>query len=156
VNSTYVCLSSQMCAAPNSTRVPVALPFACCSGQAASSPEFDLPRPPPGKPCRAPTSACSPSQCVLVAPLLGRTEALYAAHCSAEPFPSPYFAPPQPCCPCAAAAARRRPLRPSYHRQSLCGEPNCISPSLVCLSRHSSSQASSPLPSVPREGKARA
>jgi hypothetical protein len=110
---------------------PVALPCACCLGRAASSPEFELPRLPPGKPCRARVSACSPSQWVLVAPPLGRTEALYATHCSAEPFPSPDFAPPQPCCPCAAAA-RRRPLQPSYHRQSLRGKPNRFSPSLVC------------------------
>jgi hypothetical protein len=47
-----------------------------------------------------------------------------AAHCSAEPFPSPDFAPPRSCCPCATAAARRRPLRLSYHRQSLLFELN--------------------------------
>jgi hypothetical protein len=111
---------------------PVALLCACCSGRAASSPEFELPRPPPGKPCRARASARSPSQWVPVAPFLGHTEALYATHCSAESFPSPDFALPRPCCPCAAAAARRRPLRPSYHRQPLRGEPNCTSPSLVC------------------------
>jgi hypothetical protein len=41
---------------------PVALPCACCSGRAASSPEFELPRLPPGKPCRARAPARSPSQ----------------------------------------------------------------------------------------------
>jgi hypothetical protein len=71
----------------------VAPPVAYCSGQAASSPESELPRPPPGSPCRARTSACSPSQWALVAPPLGHTEALCVAHCSTEHFPSPDFAP---------------------------------------------------------------
>jgi hypothetical protein len=102
---------------------PVALSVTYCSGQAASSPESELPRTPPGSPCRARASTCSPSQWPLVAPPLGHTEALCAVHCSAEPFPSPNFAPPRSCCPCAAAA-RRRPLRPSYHHQSLRGELN--------------------------------
>jgi hypothetical protein len=111
---------------------PVALPCACCSGRAASSPEFELPRPPLGKPCRARAPARSPSQWAHVAPPLGHTEALHATHCPAESFPPLDFAPPQPCCPCSVAAARRRPLRPSYHRQSLRGEPNRTPPSLVC------------------------
>jgi hypothetical protein len=102
---------------------PVAPPVTCCSGQAASSPEFEVPRPPPGSPRRARASACSPSQWALVAPPLGHTEALCTTHCSAEPSPSPDFAPPRSCCPCAAAA-RRRPLRSSYHCQSLRGELN--------------------------------
>jgi hypothetical protein len=103
---------------------PVAPPVAYCSGQAASSPKSELPRLPPGSPCRARAFTCSPSQWALVAPPLGHTEALCATHCSTEPFPSPDFTPPRSCCPCAAAAARRRPLRPSYHRQSLLGELN--------------------------------
>jgi hypothetical protein len=110
---------------------PVALPSACCSGRAASSPEFELPRP-PGKPCRARAPARSPSQWAHVAPPLGHPEALHATHFSVESFPSPDFTPPWPCCLCAAAAARRQPLRPSYHRQALRGEPNRTSPSLVC------------------------
>jgi hypothetical protein len=136
--------------------LPVATLLAYCSDRAASSPEFELPRPPPGKPCRARAPACSPSQWALVAAPLGHTEAWCVAYCSVGPFPSPEFAPPRPCCPGAAAAARRRPLRPSHHCQSGEGAPNCISPSLVCLMRLSSPPASSPLPPVPREGKARA
>jgi hypothetical protein len=104
--------------------LPVATLLAYCSDRAANSPEFELPRPSPGKPCRARAPACSPSQWTLVTYPLGHTEALCAAFCSAGPFPSPDFAPPRLCCPGAAAAARRRPLRPSYRRQSLWGEPN--------------------------------
>jgi hypothetical protein len=103
---------------------PVAPSVACCSGQAASSQESELPRPPPGSLCQARASAFSPSQWALVAPPLGHTEALCAAHCSAEPFPSTDFATPRQCYPCATAAAHRRSLRPSYHRQSLRGELN--------------------------------
>jgi hypothetical protein len=132
------------------------LPFAYCSNRAVSSPEFELPRPSPGKPCRARAPACSPRQWVPVASPLGHTEALCVAYCSAGPFPSPDFTLPRPCCPGAAAAARRRPLRPSHYCQSGEGEPNCIPPSLVCLPRLSSPPASSLLPSVAREGKARA
>jgi hypothetical protein len=116
--------------------LPVATLLAYCSDRAASSPEFELPRPPPGKPCRARAPACSPSPWAPVAPPLGHTEALCVADCSAGPFPSPDSAPPRPCCPGAAAAARRRPLRTGHHCQSGEGEPNCISPSLVCLPVH--------------------
>jgi hypothetical protein len=111
---------------------PVPLPCACCSGRAASLPEFELPRPPPGKPCRARAPARSPSQWAHVAPSLGHPEALHATHFSAESFPLLGFAPRRFYCPCAAAAARRRPLRLSYHRQALRREPNRTSPSLVC------------------------
>jgi hypothetical protein len=41
--------------------LPVATLLAYCLDRAASSPEFELPRPPPGKPCRARAPACSPS-----------------------------------------------------------------------------------------------
>jgi hypothetical protein len=108
----------------SSLGLPRAATGTSCPAFPFPSPEFELPRPPPGSPCRARASACSPSQWVLVAPPLGRTETLYTTHCSAEPFLLLDFAPPRPCCPCATAAARRRPLRPSYHRQSLRGELN--------------------------------
>jgi hypothetical protein len=131
---------------------PVALPGACCSGRAASSPEFKLPRPPPGKPCRARVPARSPSQWVHVAPPLGHTEALCATHCSVESVSVLDFTVPRPCCPCAAAAARRRPLRPSYHRQALRGEPNRSPPSLVATPCFTSPPAGSPSPPGSREG----
>jgi hypothetical protein len=108
----------------SSLGLPRAATGTSCPAFPFPSLEFELPRPSPGSPNPARASAYSPSQWVLVAPPLARTEALYTTHCSAEPFPLPDFAPSRPCCPCAAAAARRRPLRPSYHRQSLCGELN--------------------------------
>jgi hypothetical protein len=108
----------------SSLGLPRAATGTSCPAFPFPSPEFELPWPSPGSPNPARASAYSPSQWVLVAPPLARTEALYTTHCSAEPFPLPDFAPSRPCCPCAAAAARRRPLRPSYHRQSLCGELN--------------------------------
>jgi hypothetical protein len=128
---------------------PVASPLAYCSGQAASSLESELPRPPPSSLCRTRAFACSPSQWALVASPLDHPEARCAAHCSAEPFPSP----PRPCCPCAAAAARRRSLRPSYHRQSLRGEPNRIPRRLFACPCTPSPPASSPSPSGPRGDK---
>jgi hypothetical protein len=100
----------------------VASRVTCCSGQTPSLSVSELPRPPPGHLHRACTSACSPSQWAHVASPL-HTEVLCVAYCSVEPFPSSDFAPPRLCCP-ATAAARRRPLRPSYRRQSLSGEPN--------------------------------
>jgi hypothetical protein len=75
--------------------LPVATLLAYCSDQSASSPEFELPRPPPGRPCRTRAPACSPSQWTLVTSPLGHTEALCTAFCSAGPFPSPDFAPPR-------------------------------------------------------------
>jgi hypothetical protein len=126
--------------------LPVATLLAYCSDRAASAPEFELPRPPPGKPCRARAPACSPSQWALVTSPLGHTEALCAAFCSAGPFPSPDFASPRLCCP--GAAARLRPLRPSYCRQSLWGEPNRLPRRSFAYPCTPSPPASSSSPSV--------
>jgi hypothetical protein len=130
----------------------VATLLAYCSDRAASSPEFELPRPPPGKPCRARAPACSPSQWALVASPLGHTEALCIAYCSAGPFPSPDFAPPRLCCPGAAGAARQRPLRPSYHWQTLSGEPNRFPRRSLAYTGTPSPPASSSSPSGQRGG----
>jgi hypothetical protein len=62
----------------------VASPVTCCSGQTPSSPASELPRPPPGHRRRACTSACSPSQWVLLAPTLGHREA-FRATCAYPP-----------------------------------------------------------------------
>jgi hypothetical protein len=69
---------------------------ACRPGRAACSPEPELPRLPPGSHCRARTSAYSPSQWALVAPHLGHTEALCAAHCPAVRRRSQEFEQPRP------------------------------------------------------------
>jgi hypothetical protein len=134
---------------------PVATLLAYCSDRAASSPEFELPRPPPGKPCRAHAPACSPSQWALVASPLGHTGALCITYCSVGPFPSLDFAPPRLCCPGAAAAARRRPLQPGHHRQSLSGEPSRFPRRSLAYPGTPSPPASSSSPSVPRRGKVR-
>jgi hypothetical protein len=133
--------------------LPVASPVTCCSGQTPSLPVSNLPRPPPGKPCRTCTSACSPSLWVPIASPLGHTEASCIAHCSAGPVPSPDFALPRLCCPGAAAAARQRPLRPSYRRQSLRGESNRLPRRSFAYPCTPSPPASSSSPSVHGEGK---
>jgi hypothetical protein len=129
--------------------LPVATLLAYCSDRAASSPEFELPRPPPGKPCRARAPACSPSQWAIVASPLSHTEARCVAYRSAGLFPLPDFAPRRPCCPGAAAAARRRPLWASYRRQTISGEPNRLPRRSLAYPCTPSPPASSSSPSVP-------
>jgi hypothetical protein len=131
---------------------PVAPALACWPARAAGSPEPVSPRPPPGSHRRALLFARPPSQPTHRAPSLGYLEALCAAHCSAESFPSPDFAQPRPCCPCSAAAARRRPLRPSCHRQSPRGESNRLPRRLFATPCSTSLPASSPSPPGSREG----
>jgi hypothetical protein len=127
----------------------VATPLTYCSDRAASLPESGVPRPPPGSLCRTRASVCSPSQWALIASPLGHTEALCTVYCSAGPFPSPDFALPRLCCPGAAAAARWRPLQPSYHRQALRAELNRFPCRLFSYPCTPSPPASSPSPSVP-------
>jgi hypothetical protein len=146
-------LASPTHLAPACPRTPVSSLVTCCSGQTPSSPVSELPRPPSGMPCRTCTSACSPRLWDPIESPLGHIGASCVAHCSAGPFPSPDFAPPRLCCPGAAATARRRPLRPSYRRQSLRGEPNRLPRRLFAYLCTPSPPASSSSPSVHGGGK---
>jgi hypothetical protein len=108
-NSTSVFFSSQTRAAPNCTKVPGNSPFRLLkpSRQLAGI------RAPAAAAGQGLSSLCLRLLSKLMGPVaspLSHTEALCVVYCSAGPFPSPDFAPPRPCCPGGAAAARRRPL----------------------------------------------
>jgi hypothetical protein len=139
-----------------SSRTQRACTPVCSPSLSTCSPEYASRRPPHCCYRRAPPSARSPSQPTISAHPLGPSEAARATRWPAPPLSSPEFKCPRSRHHRPVAAARRRHPRSSHHRQSREGEPNCISPSLVCLPRLTSLPASSPLPSGPREGKARA
>jgi hypothetical protein len=119
-------LSSPLC----STKPPRAT---CWSSRATHSPEPEFPRPPPDRRRRARPSVDSPSPVTCLAPSLGHMEAPRAARGWAQPLPSPPSEFPRARRRCSAAAARRWPPRPVHRHQSIAGESNRRSPSLVCL-----------------------
>jgi hypothetical protein len=97
-----------------------------------------------------------PSQPTISAHPLDPSESTSATCWPVPPLSSPKFEHPRPRHHRPTAAARRRHLRSILRHPSITGEPNCCFPSLVCLPRLTSPPASSPSPSVPGEGKARA
>jgi hypothetical protein len=144
------------CCLPLRRTPPVAPARACWSARAASSPEGSLPRPPPDSRRRALLPARLPSQPTTSAHPLDPSEAASATHWPVPSLSSLEFEHPRPRHHRSAAAARRQHLGSILRHPSTTGEPNRRFPSLVCLPRLSSPPASSPLPSVPREGNARA
>jgi hypothetical protein len=113
---------------------PVALALACWPAQATGSLEPVSLRPPPGSHRRVLLPAQSPSQPTVSAPPLGPSEASCATRWPVPPLSSPEFECPRPRHHRSAAATRRQHLRSNHRRQSEEGEPNCLFPSLVCLS----------------------
>jgi hypothetical protein len=152
VNSPSDCLSSLTHAAPHSTRTPCSSYtrlLACMSRRLTGARVFAAAA---GQPSASSALRATPEPTNPSITFPRYLEALCATHCSAPHVPSPDFAQPRPCCPCVAAAARRRPLRPSCHRQSPRGEPNRLSRHLFATPCSTSPSASSPSPPGSGEG----
>jgi hypothetical protein len=155
VNSTSGCLSSQTRASLNSTKVPSSSPFACCSGQAVSSPEYAF----RGCPVAAADELHPPSDPRANHP---------SQHLPSVPekLPRPHVAQLCPC-PRRNSSARDRattgpspPLTSNTLGQTTTANREGVSqiaypPRLFACPRLTSPPASLPLPSGSREGKAR-
>jgi hypothetical protein len=131
----FVCNRCRLNAPSLSSHTPRAYTRTCCPGRTACSLEHGFPRPPSSSRRRAHCSARSKRPPTLLAPSLGHVGAFPDAHCPTVPSLSPDFAPPRSCCPCSAAAARRRSLRTNQARLSREGEPNRTSVRVICQPR---------------------